>query len=266
MNNDLTILISSCDNFSDLWVNNDTLFNKYWKEHPPIYLLSDKDNNLANELKFKFYYYSEEFSDRLLKILSEIKTPYVFLTLDDYLICRDVDNKKINAYVTYMKKHNMSYLRFFKRSKTHYGMLDKKMHIHLLKLERKCYEVNLYPSIWRVDDLKKIIYSKNENIWKFEVRATRRARENNLLCGWINNKGIYDFVDTIRKGKYLRNAYRFLKKKDLYISDRSVRTVKETLGLNIRTFFARYMPSFLVNIGRKLSRKPHYSDYSETDD
>lgn len=213
-------------------MNNDVLFNRYWPLHPDIILMSDKANEISKKIDFTFYWYNAEFSERLYETLINVKSQYVLLTLDDYLVFKEVNAPVIDSLVDYMKNHDISYLRLYTRSKTHYGMLNKEKRIHHLLLKKKCYEVNLYPSIWRTDDLRQIIFNKNENIWKFEVRMTRRAREKAFLCGWVDNKGIYDFVDTIRKGKYIRGAYRFLKKEKLYISDRPKRTVKETLLLN----------------------------------
>ena len=264
MNEKLSVIITSFDSFSDLWENNAVLFEHHWPNHPPVMLVSNKPNPISEKTGFQFVHLDADYSFRLREALLKIKTEYVFLTLDDYLLTGDVNTERLAFLLRYMEEHGLSYLRLFDRTRTK-GWLDKKEGIHALPLTKRAYEVNLYPSIWRKDDLLAMIY-RDENPWMFEVRMTRRARERNYKCGWISNKGIFDFMDTIRKGKYLRNAYVFLKKNDLYISDRPIRTRRETVSLAIRTFFARHTPQFAVRFVKRITRKKYYSDYADTDD
>ncbi len=262
--NKLAIVVTTCDAFSDLWVNNITLFDKYWANHPPIYLVSDKPNDLSKKLDVHFIYSNQDYAYRLRDTLKQIDAEYIFLTLDDYLLSDYVDVNRLIFLVNYMEDNKISYMRFFKRTLTK-GWADKREHIHLLPLTKKTYEVNLYPSIWKKDDLMKM-FVNDESPWKFEVRLTRRARENNLYCTWVNNKKVLPFVDTIRKGKYLRKAYRFLKKNNLFISERKVRTIRETLSLNVRTQLGRHLPKKIKNYLKSKSHKEFYSDYYATDD
>lgn len=260
----LTIVITTCDKFSDLWLNQIFLLDKYWKQHPIVYLVSDKDNRLADGLNVVFRYFEEEYTTRLRLLLSQVDSEYVFLTLDDYLICDYVDVDRIQEIVRIMDESNLSYVRFYDQTKTK-GWFDKEKRIHALPLTSLAYEVNLYPSIWRKTDLLQMLY-REENIWKFEVRLTRRCREKGFVCGWVNYKKTFNFVDTIRKGKYLPKAYRFLEKNNLYISDRPVRTKKETFALAVRTFVGRYFPNSIKRIIKKIRKGSYYSDYANNDD
>ena len=264
MKNDYSIVITTCDKFSDLWSNNLTLLNTFWPSHNEVFLVSDKENDFGKTLCPNFYYFHFDYSFRLLKMLETIQTKYVFLTLDDYLIANTVNENRILEIIKFMDSNNLSYVRFFNRTKTK-GWLDKKRKIHLLPLKKDAYEVNLYPSLWNRKDLISII-TKDENIWKFEVRLTRRSREKKFKCGWINNKKVFDFVDTIRKGKYLRPAYKFIKRNNLYLSNREQRKFKEDFLLALRTLLSRYLPDKIKRKLKKRSKKAFFSECSETDD
>lgn len=260
----LSIIITTCDSFSDLWSNNIFLLNKFWPNHPECFVVSDKNNDKGEMIFKNFAYFSSDYSFRLLNLLKTIKADYILLTLDDYLISSFVDVNRINDLVSFMKNNGLSYIRLYNRTKTK-GWINKEKRIHLLPLKKDAYEVNLYPSLWRKDDLIKII-THDENIWKFEVRLTRRCRENNYKCAWVSNKKVFEFVDTIRKGKYLRSAYRFLKKNDLYISSRGIRTAEETLHLSLRTLISRYTPDVIKRRIKRKRKNKYYSEFSETDD
>ncbi len=259
-----SIIVTTCDKFSDLWQNNLFLFDKFWPNHPQIILISDKPNGLGDSLPCSFLHFPGEYTERLRATLTTVRDDYVFLTLDDYLPSNEIDQKRMNRLLDYMSEHNISYLRLFNRTKTK-GWIDRGEGIHLLPLTKETYEVNLYPSFWKTSELKKML-QYNENPWKFEVRLTRRAKEKNLFCGWVSNKKLFPFQDTIRKGKYLRKAYKFLKTNNLYISNRPIRSIKETISLNFRTFVGRHVPQKLKNFLKKLTHKQYYSDFANFDD
>lgn len=262
-NDDITILVSTCDSFYDLWENNKILFDKFWPNHPKIVYFSDSNSHDPN---FDMLIFNNlEFSLRLKNALKSITTKYVFLTLDDYLLDHFVDSDLFNFCLDFLEKNNADYFRFFKWAKVKGKFVDKKYKVKRLPLTKKTYEINLYPSIWKTESLRQMVKNE-ENIWKFEVRLTRRAREQNFICFTTYKSDIFHFVDTIRKGKYLRNAYKFLKKENLYISNRQKRTIKETISLNLRAFFSRHLPERIKTFLKKASKKTYFSDYADGDD
>ena len=262
-NEDITILVSTCDSFYDLWANNKKLFDKFWPDHPKLIYFSDLNTHDSNFDMLTFG--NLEFSSRLKKALDNVATKYILLTLDDYLLDDFVDVHSFNFCLNFLEKNSADYFRFFKRTKVKGNYVDKIHKIKRLPLTKKAYEINLYPSIWKVESLRKII-NNEENIWKFEVRMTRRAREQGLIAFATYETHVFHFVDTIRKGKYLRKAYRFLKKQNLYISNRKKRTIMETIVLDLRTFFSRHLPKRIKKFLKKQSGKMYYSDYAEGDD
>ena len=262
--NNLTILINSCKGFSDMWENILNLYSRYWENHPELFIVTDeKDENLDFDCVHSYF---GEMSNRILSAAKDIKTKYVFLSFDDYYPKNKVDVDKINKTIQLMETLNLDYCRYFNDPKVK-GKKIGELEYNRLPLN-KVYEVNFYPSIWKVESLIRVI-KNDETIWKLEARITRRAKENNFNCIAIEDKKIFPFVDVVRKGKYLRNAYKFLKKNDLYISDRKVRTIKETLELKTQIFVSNNMPNWIKSRIKKRMRKKgrmYYSDYAETDD
>lgn len=263
MDKEFTILINSCKKFSDMWENVLLLFDKYWPNHPEIIILSDEPDerrNIKNVLAI-----NGEMSDRLIKVTDSIKTKYLFLSFDDYYPYKNIDDSKIRQIIDLMENDNLDYCRIFNEEKVK-GKKIKPLKYQNMPLT-KTYEVNFYPSIWKVESFKKVMKPK-ETIWKAEARITRRAKEQELKCICID-KSVFPHKDIVRKGKYLRSAYKFLRKNDLFISDRQVRSAKETLQLNTQIFVSRHAPKCLKEkIKNRLRKKGKvfYSDYAETDD
>lgn len=259
----VTILVSTCDSFSDLWQNNKILFERFWPNHPNIIYFSDKNTSIPN---FDICVFNnDEFSFRLKKVLSMVKTKYVLLTLDDYLLDKYVNKGSFGYCLEYLEKNDGDYFRFYKRTKVKGIFLDSQYKIKKLPLIKTAYEVNLYPSIWKTESLKRMI-KKEENIWKFEVRMTRRSKELGFSGYTTYDDRIFHFVDTIRKGKYIRKAYNFLNRNNLYISDRKIQSWYEKIKLDFRTFLSRILPNKIKKLFKRISKKQFFSNFAENDD
>lgn len=262
--NQFKILINSCWAFFDMWENINHLYDKHWLNHPELLVISDE--NKAPEQFSNVLTFNGEMTTRLLGALKNINSEYIFFSFDDYYPSKQINEKKIESILSLMKEHNLDYCRLFNVPKVK-GKRIGELKYQKLPL-KNIYEVNFYPGLWKTDSLIKVL-KENEVIWKAEARITRRARENSLNCICVNNKGIFEFVDVVRKGKYLRSAYRFIKKNDLYLSSRPKRTINETLCLNIRRFITLHTPVWFKNIIKNLFRRKgrvYYSDYENTDD
>lgn len=262
--NDICILINSCAAYSDMWDNIDFLYKKYWSDHPEIILVTDKV--VPNQNSFKIIEINKDMSDRLIDAVKQIKENYIFLSFDDYYPNKKVNVNKLNELFKTIKAKDIDYCRIFFDPGVK-GKKNSPLNYKTLPLNR-VYEVNFYPAIWKKESLLKLLRS-GEDIWKSEARLTRRAKENNLNCIYVKNKGIFDFVDVVRKGKYLRSSYRFLKRNKLFISDREKRTIKETIALNSRIFLSNNLPKKMKENLKKKGRKKgavYYSDYADTDD
>lgn len=262
----MCVVILSCANFSDMWTNNIGLFEKYWPNHPDVFIISDGlgKYNIKEPPTLKIY--QGEMSDRLIAAITDLDYKYVFLTFDDYYLCKDVNNARLNKLISDMDEMNADYCGIFKRPIIHQKKQGESKYT-VLPLN-KVYQVNFYPCIWKKDSLLKVL-KRGEDIWKTEARLTRRARENDLLCFHINNKRTFLFVDIVRKGKYLISGKKYILKNGLFLSDRKTRSVKETVYLFLQTTGSRILPRCLKNrIKSRLKKKGRifYSDFENSDE
>ena len=261
---DITIVVTTCSKYSDLWNNYVFLLDKFWPNHPDVVFISDGKPDDFETFPYTIYVESGDYSFRLKSGLSNIKSRYVLLTLDDYLISGPVNYKEIQSLVQLMDLNDIKYCRLFHRAKTK-PWFNKSKRLRVLPLKRTCYEVNLYTSIWEKTALSNLI-KFDENPWKFEVRLTRRSKESGYKCISCIDLSIYPFVDTIRKGKYLRKAYKFLKKNNLFISNRKVRSRLEEFKLLIRTTVSDLAPAWLHSWYNKKAKTKPYSYYANNDE
>lgn len=263
LKNKMTMLILSCELFSDLWDAHVHQLEKYWSDRGmDTYIVTDKAHETAYEnVKVIAAGEGVEFTDRLKYALEQIDSEYVFITLDDYFLIKTVSNDRISALLTFMDEQKYDYIRLFKRpTKAKGKKISGYKKLNEVKTERR-YSLNLYSGIWRKDFLYNTL-RETLNPWVYEVRLYKTAVKLDAKCAVSNNR---DFVilDVVRKGKILNKANNYFKKHPIYHGERPVHTRWYEFKLGIRTWGVRLMPKFIVNFARKFMSKRGHHYYSQ---
>lgn len=261
--NDITMLIFSCEKFSDLWDAHVRLLEENWPDRGmETYLVTDAEHktNFAN-VSVLSAGPEASFTARVRYACAAIQSKYVFLTLDDYFLIHPVDTARIRQLIAVMEREKLDYLRLYDRPKRATGalMAGERDLYHIINEER--YSVNLYAGIWRRDFLLQTAIGER-NPWSYEASLSHTATALNGRCAMDAAR---DFVilDVVRKGKILNKANRYLKKHDLYHGDRPVQSKRYEIALALRTFGVRHMPLPLVELARRFMMKCGRHYYSQ---
>lgn len=262
MVNNLSVLISSCDKFSDLWNENINAYRKHWKDNKcETFLVTDRRSDWAEDgINLVVAEGQNDFPLRIKYALNQIKTQYVLVTLDDYFLIDDVSNDKLTYLVKRMEKEKIQYLSLYNRrvtKKSKYQPIEKLNDIDL----QKKYALNLYPAIWNVEFLKRTI-KDNVNPWLYEVSLTKTALEENAKC-MASLAGTFDILDVVRKGKVLHKAQRYFRKNNIYIGNRPTISYFTEAKLFILDVISWYTPRKLFRMIKKLAKKCGLTFYSE---
>lgn len=239
----VTMLILSCDKFSDLWSGHVALLEQNWGDrNMKTYIVSD----IQNEMKLPGVEVicageNVEWSDRLRYALKFVDSEYVFVTLDDYYLIKRVNNQQMEELVSLMDRANVDYIRLFPRPKR----ASKEVFQSIKKIRRvdtSCdYSVNLYSGFWKKAFLESCIRTP-QNAWRFEVSLHKRAMEYNATC-LVSARGEFKILDVVRKGKLLRKASRYFKKHPgLYEGSRETNTLSYETKLTIQQMVSRHVP------------------------
>lgn len=264
MSKNFTLIINTCEKFSDIWETNLFLLNKNWPNREcETILLSDSKNNFVYEnVKFVSAGENLDLADRLKKVLKEVVTDYIFISLDDYLLVDEVSNEQIIKIVDEMEELSLDYVRLYKYPKSRKTIsVPSDKYLKILTFDKR-YDVNLYPGIWKKTFLESALNVGNLNAWQLEVSLTKTAIEINAKCG-LYKKDVFPIVDTIRKGKFLRGPYKFVKKLGLYKGDRQLISKKEEIKLNALRFINTYLPNWFRRCLKKIGRKNGVNFFSE---
>ena len=236
----LTIVVSSCDRYSDLWETFFTVFKKQWENCPCRIILNTESKSYSFDgLKIdclKLYdspkdAEKDEWSGRLLKTLNHVKTPYVMLILEDFYLASKVNNDAVSDMldrIDGIKNFGCLYLMsLFTQAPSYY---DKKS--GFFKLHKYIfYKVNATAGLWKTDYIKSLLKS-GQNAWQFELYATEKAykdrekfycltqseadrafrkRQPKSIPKNIVKPIDFDFSAQIAKGKWTTQAVKLLK-------------------------------------------------------
>ncbi|MBR4909808.1 MAG: hypothetical protein IKZ47_00595 [Clostridia bacterium] len=263
-NKDCSVIISSCDKFSDLWDANVTLINKNWADRGvDTYIVTDEPTDRSFEgVKILSAGKGTEITERIKFALETVKSKYIIFLLDDYFLIHPVNDKKIKECIGVMEKENLDYLRiytfmnakYFKEKIGDYGDIFR------VTTDAR-YNINLYPCIFGREFLKATLDNRL-NAWQYEVSLTKTGAAYGAKCALVNPNAL-GMLDVVRKGRLIRKAKRYLDKNDLYHGDRPVLDLFTTLKLGTTYRLKVLLPRGVTGFARKVLKKCGKKFYSD---
>ncbi len=239
---DITILVLSCDKYSDLWKPFFTQFRKHWKNCPyPVVLGS---NTLAyKSVNTILSGPDKDWSSSLIAILSKIETPYVFLWLEDIFPVSNVNIREFENALIFMLNNNAKHMHIYPVPKPDrilegfkYGEFDRGAPYRATGL-----------GFWKVSYLSKLLIP-GENPWNFEVMGSyRTSYSDGFYC---LTQPLFNRIHVVEKGFIFPEAHAYCRAHNipLDISRRSI--VAGSYGL--RSSFQSIYFNIIIRIPWKI--------------
>lgn len=209
----LTLMIQTCEAFSDLWEPHFQLLAENWPDRPVRTLLV---TDSPTECTFPGIDVistgaGDHMPARLAASLPRVQTDYILLTLDDYFPIRPISTENLSRLVSIMDAEKLDYVRLFSQPNS----FRKSRHTGLYEIDlTENYAVNLYPGLWRREFLLQTLLPALD-IWTYEVSLTHTARRLHARCALSKGRE-FPILDVVRKGKLLHRAHFYLKRRNLY--------------------------------------------------
>lgn len=171
----VSLIILSCDKYEVCWKPFMTLLNKYWKDAPQRYLVTEtKQCDYIRTLNIN----SNCWTERFREALKQIPTDYVIVMLDDFFIRQEVDTKRIEYCISQMNDD----IAVFNFEKIYRQCDESNLEGFSRQFNNQVYLNSCQSSLWNrqalIDRLK-----DNQDAWQWETTKVNDKR----LC-YINNK------------------------------------------------------------------------------
>ena len=171
---DITILVSSCDKYSDLWSPLFKLYHHYWPncKYDILLITEVLDANIPNVRSLQLGP-GKDWSSLVLLALEQVKTDIVLFTLEDFFLRAPVDSNRIADLAELFRSQSLNMLRLIPRPGPNAPFPGSKKVGIIAKSAP--YRVSTQAAFWSVDTLKDILVS-GESAWEFENNGTGRSR------------------------------------------------------------------------------------------
>jgi hypothetical protein len=174
-----TMLYCSCDKYEDAWEPFFRLLRIQWPEFDAPVLLNTESKSYAFpglDIRTLSLYPSGEavtWGRRMVDHLQRIDTEYVLLMLDDFFLCRKVDDARFRRCLQWLAQDpDAAVFSFYKvpgknePAPRYPGFVRRPQH--------GAYRFNCQASLWRTKDLLAFINSE-ESPWAWEVAGNYRS-------------------------------------------------------------------------------------------
>lgn len=215
-----TIIVMSCDAYSDVWGPFAQCWTKFWPNCPfEIYLISEKKEFIHPMIKNMLTGERMNWGRMMHFVFENIETPYLLYLQEDYLLRSAVDESMIINMMSIFEEEGAAYLRLlpWPGPDEPHPKYDK---VGVLNPDSK-YRTSLQAAIWRKEVLEQLVDINDDG--RFESWSIQRAMSINrlFLCLYrngidddINHDGDYPlnyFATSVFQGKWLKEAVRLYK-------------------------------------------------------
>lgn len=194
----ITVLVNSCDSYSDLWNPFFTLLNRYLPQKDFHILLNteNKDYCFAG-LNIECVHPKDsscQYGQRMIEALDHVRTKYVMVLLDDFFIRKPLDIKKLENIVKWMDedKHIVSFLQ--NPIHPYYEYNNNKCDGFMRVPPGRSYTLNLQAGLWRLDKFKKT-WRPNINPWEYELYTNIKTYKPSFDVNYRPKSQSDNFVD-----------------------------------------------------------------------
>lgn len=212
---DLTIIISSCDKYQECWTPCCTLLHRYWpglktthKNVPVVLITNELDFTFPGIQTFKTGS-DKSWTDNLMAVLAQVKTPYVLYLQEDYFLSRAVDEAGVRLYLDALKHPDIGYVQisqgdFFKDCPRHPVYKDA-----VIKKRFMDFRTSLQAALWNKELLMHLL-KPGESAWTFEIDGTIRSDGSEALFLSVQDHVPLAFANGCAAGFWTSSTLPFL--------------------------------------------------------
>jgi len=214
---DCTVLVNSCDAYSDIWDAFFSLMEKYWPDRPwPVVLNTETKSYTREHTDIRVIHSDKDisWSDRLRRVLNLIESDYILFMLDDFFLMDYVDTRRVEECLEWIKKDSrVASFTFWPVSWD--GKTGNYKGFQLRRHDGRNI-VTATLALWSKEKLLSYL-EPGENAWQFEAMGTKRSYERDddfyVMHDIKPYVFPYSFVEIgLFSGQWLKKTVSFLKK------------------------------------------------------
>ncbi|WP_395742602.1 hypothetical protein [Prosthecobacter sp.] len=212
-----TLVVPSCDFYSDTWPYFFHFLFKYWPDVPtPVYIVANHlsyDDPRVHTIKVGD---DRQWGDNLRAALPHVRGDVWLMLLDDFFLNRPVVSQEVQAAVQQFRQRQACYLGIDHFSVQ--GTPVPESTWHAILPEPPC--VGLNATIWSASQLRAVAAAPGMNIWQAENRSKQLARESPEGHYYIGPEGkaLLTYQESIKGLFWKPSTLEFFKRENVPLS------------------------------------------------
>lgn len=200
-----TVVVCSCDAYSDLAGHFSVLFRKYWPDCPfdTVLVTETRPENASSFSRVMAFGKGGNWCDRLVKALDGISTPYVFMLCDDYLLSSPVDTAGVLSRLEQIRSLDGVNLRMIPnpqlRRSNSFPVEGANPPLFAYRKDT-AYCIATQAGFWNREFLRNLAEGKS-SIWEFERYGSFSVGDESRPILVVPEKE-FPFVDAVHKGHW----------------------------------------------------------------
>lgn len=169
--NSVSMLVLSCDAYSDLWDDFFNLRDKFWPDcEYKWYVVTESKSYERKDVEVIKCGKEMDWAGRFRYAVQTVATPYIGLYLEDFFIKAPIDNNRIKGLVAFMHNNSVDYIDLGNVFHHKINQPEKKYFSdHLVIIDKHLrYGIDTAASLWDSNYLLEKLGSGDYNAWKFE--------------------------------------------------------------------------------------------------
>ncbi len=209
----LTLIVPSCDKYSEAWKPFFTFLFKYWPNfEQKIYLIGNNNSYDDKRVTNILIPNEKSWSDNMLTALDQIEEDYILFMHEDYFLLSPVNVAEIEKLFKVMQKEKAAYLHLASRPVA--TMHPTIPNLGYLSKEQN-YRTANQVVIWDKAVLKSLLKS-GENPWEFELDGTVRSRAiDRPFMSVTGGNAPVAYLGAIWRGYWMPNAIELIEKENI---------------------------------------------------
>ena len=256
MNNSIPLIVSSCDQYCDLWQSFFSLVKKYWTGFDrKVYLCTQSKTfkygglDINCPLRMPL---DSTWSARLLALLEQINDEFVLFMLDDFWLKTQIDVDRLMRYEKIMMDDsNIGFICLIHQLEPSVGNPVSSYYPDLIVYGQNTpYRVTTQAGLWRKDYLRSLL-RKYESAWWFEMFGSKRSRKSSYKSYVVKDSVFsYDDGGVLLRGSYVSEYMKyFAEEKNIVINPQRRIASRDVLKgeINDISFFQKLNPIFIYH-------------------
>jgi|GEM_PF-4157390 len=256
MDSNLSIIVPAHDSYKDVVILWEKAISKYWSDCPYRIVWANGtervDSSIIEEVRTGE---NATFAQRVLNGINAVKTDYVLIWCEDFILSKPVQTESILAIVDLMREYGFVHCRLLKTSKCFSTKMVNCKNKYLSN-DNKPYGLSINVGIFQTAFLTKIIDPKWTG-WDIEQCFLKLSKEGKIHNCIYDDADVGGLVHLIQKGKIIPNAEETLIKLgyDTFYLVRERMSSIEAVQYSLKTTLSQNLPPQLRNLIKSIADK-----------